>query len=212
MRKNLLFILLVFAHLAFCQDALSNELTTENARQIKSRETIAAENAHIQDALSPLPKENEKIEENEEAKHMEFIDEDIENEKLKALEELDDDTIIYTTRTTPISIVHEGTDDLGIRFAMRLKSELNQSSLFTLEEGRSKPKISLILTTISEFKDRPAMGSAYALVWVFVHDANTLQYYLDQEVGVFTANEIDGLVAKIMDRADGFAVLYNYLF
>ncbi len=182
--------------------------TQENTRQIKSREAIAAENAHLQDALSPLVKEDKKEEESASATSLTEETTDTEEKVISS----DEEEIIYTTRTTPISISHEGIDDLGKRFAMRLKSELNQSSLFNLEEGRAKPKLSILISTVSEFQDRPAMGSAYALVWVFVHDANTLQYYLDQEIGIFTADDIDGLVAKIMDRADGFAVLYNYLF
>ncbi len=189
------YILLLFISLVLAIPSIVSANALSD-RQIKTSEEIAKENAHIKDALSPAPEYKDTISEE--------ISPQIKEEKKEE--------IIYTTRTTPISINHEGNDDLGRRFALSLKNELNQSSLFNLEDSMSKPKITLMISTTSEFKDRPAMGSAYALVWVFVHDNTTLKYYLDQEVGVFTADEIDGLVARIIDRADGFAVLYNYLF
>lgn len=114
-------------------------------------------------------------------------------------------------RTTHIAVEHEGTDSLGSRLSTRLKEQFNASSLFTLNE-KDVPKLRLLVSTAPEFTTRPGVGSAYAVVWVFSQSESTLRHYLAREVGVFTAEELEGLVARLVERTDGIAVKYGYLF
>ncbi len=114
-------------------------------------------------------------------------------------------------RTTAITVEHEGNDSLGSRLAMKLKESFNSSNLFTLNE-KNVPKFRLILSTVPEFKDRPAVGSAYSVIWVFSQSDETLRHYVGNEIGVFTDEEVSGLATKILEKTDGIAVRYAYLF
>ena len=75
-----------------------------------------------------------------------------------------------------------------------------------------KPKIRILIATQPEFKDRPGVGSAYAVVWVFSQSENILRHYLTREVGVVTPDEINGLAAKLVEETDSLATRYGYLF
>ena len=122
-----------------------------------------------------------------------------------------DKPIKLAERRTPIAIEYEGTDSLGSRLAMRIKESFNSSNLFLLTEQDS-PKIRLLLSTVSEFPSRPDLGSAYAVVWVFSQSEATLRHFLLREVGVITPNDVNDLAAKLVERTDGLAVRYGYLF
>ena len=56
------------------------------------------------------------------------------------------------------------------------------------------------------------MGSAYSLVWVFSKSADSLEYLLVHETGVVDMDGIAGLAVRILERTDGLAVKYAYLF
>ena len=114
-------------------------------------------------------------------------------------------------RRTPIAVEYEGTDNVGMRLATRIKESFNSSNLFLLTEN-DIPKIRLLLSSVSEFPSRPGLGSAYAAVWVFSQSEATLRHFLMREVGVVTPDEVNDLVAKIVERTDGLAVRYGYLF
>ena len=114
-------------------------------------------------------------------------------------------------RNVPVSVVHNGDDDIGAKLASDLKSALNINSLFKLTED-DKPKLRVLLKTVPEFPSRPAVGSAYSLVWVFSKSADSLEYLLVHETGVVDVTGIPGLVAHILERTDGLAVKYSYLF
>jgi hypothetical protein len=114
-------------------------------------------------------------------------------------------------RRTPVAVEYEGTDSIGARLATRIKESFNASNLFLLTE-QDKPKIRLLLATVVEFPSRPNLGSAYAAVWVFSQSEATLRHFLVREVGLVTPDEIDALAAKILERTDGLAVRYGYLF
>lgn len=88
---------------------------------------------------------------------------------------------------------------------------LNSSNLFSLTE-KDTPKIRLLISTVSEFPSRPGLGSAYSVVWVFSQSEATLRHFLMREVGVLTPDEVNDLAAKIVERTDGLAVRYGYLF
>ena len=74
------------------------------------------------------------------------------------------------------------------------------------------PKIRILIATQPAFKDRPGVGSAYAVVWVFSQSENILRHYLTREVGVVTPDEINGLAAKLVEETDSLATRYGYLF
>ena len=71
-----------------------------------------------------------------------------------------------TERNTPVAVEYEGNDSIGSRLATRVKETLNSSNLFSLTD-KDTPKIRILIATQPEFKDRPGVGSAYAVVWVF---------------------------------------------
>ena len=112
-----------------------------------------------------------------------------------------------TERNTPVAVEYEGNDSIGSRLATRVKETLNSSNLFSLT-----PKIRILIATQPEFKDRPGVGSAYAVVWVFSQSENILRHYLTREVGVVTPDEINGLAAKLVEETDSLATRYGYLF
>jgi predicted transcriptional regulator with HTH domain len=122
-----------------------------------------------------------------------------------------DKPIKITERHTPIAVEYEGTDSVGAQLATRIKETLNGSNLFSLTD-KDAPKLRLLLSTVAEFPSRPGVGSAYAAVWVFSQSEATLRHYLMREVGLITPAEIDGLAAKLVERTDGLAVRYGYLF
>lgn len=114
-------------------------------------------------------------------------------------------------RTTAVAVEYEGTDSIGARLALRLKEHFNTASLFTLTE-KNVPKIRVLLSTKPEFPSRPGVGSAYAVVWVFSQSEGTLRHYLAREIGLVTADDVDALALKIVERTDGLGVKYGYLF
>ena len=114
-------------------------------------------------------------------------------------------------RKTPVAVEYEGTDSIGSRLATRVKEAFNSSNLFSLTE-KDTPKIRVLISTAPEFPSRPGVGSAYAVVWVFSQSESTLRHYLIREVGVLTGDEVNDLAAKIVERTDGLAVRYGYLF
>lgn len=116
-----------------------------------------------------------------------------------------------TERNTPVAVEHEGVDSVGARLSTRVKELLNSSNLFKLEEGDT-PKFRILISTLPEFPDRPGVGSAYSITWVFSLSEATLRHYLTREIGVLTPEEVNDVAAKIVERTDGMAVRYGYLF
>lgn len=116
-----------------------------------------------------------------------------------------------TERRTTIAVIHEGTDSIGARLSNRLKETFNASNLFALND-KDAPKIRLLLTTQPEFSTRPAVGSVYSAVWIFSQSDAHLGYLLAREVGTLNMEDVDSLVHQLIERTDGIAVKYNYLF
>ncbi len=114
-------------------------------------------------------------------------------------------------RTTAVMVEHEGTDTLGAKLAFQLKGTFNTSSLFTLTE-KDTPKIKVVIASTAEFPSRPSIASVYSVVWAFSQAEGTLSFLLARDVGLVTAEELDGLVASIAERTDGIAAKYAYLF
>lgn len=114
-------------------------------------------------------------------------------------------------RSTAIAIEHEGNDSLGIELSMKLKERLNSSNLFKLEE-KDTPKFRILISSAPEFEQRPSVGSAYAIVWVFSQSEATLRHFISREVGIVTPETLDSLIVKIIEKTDGLSVRYSYLF
>ncbi len=114
-------------------------------------------------------------------------------------------------RSAPIAVEHEGADSLGSELALILKDRINTSSLFTLEQ-KDMPKFRLLLSTVSEFEDRPNIGSAYSAVWVFSQSEANLRHFISREVGIVNSDNIEEVATKLLERTDGLAVRYSYLF
>lgn len=124
---------------------------------------------------------------------------------------LPDKPVSVPDRSVPVSVLHSGDDSIGAKLASELKSAFNVSSLFKLTEN-DEPKLRVLLKTMPEFPSRPAVGSAYSLVWVFSRDAESLEHFLVQETGVASMDDIPGIVVHILERTDGLSVKYAYLF
>lgn len=116
-----------------------------------------------------------------------------------------------TKRNTTVSIEFEGTDSIGSKLSTRIKELMNASNLFTLSD-KDSPKIRILLSTVSEFPERPNVGSAYSVVWLFSQSENTLRHYLAKEVGIVTDGEVNNVAAKIVEQTDALAIRYGYLF
>ena len=113
-------------------------------------------------------------------------------------------------RVTSVAVVNEGTDSIGARLATRLKESFNQSNLFVLNE-KDEPKLQVLIMTQPEFPSRPHVGSVYSVCWVFKQGDGYLGFLLSREVGTLNMEEVDGLVAKLVERTDGIAAKYENL-
>lgn len=114
------------------------------------------------------------------------------------------------SRVTPVDVQAEGTDSIGARLSTGLKEKFNTSSLFRLVVG-NEPKLVLLLSTESEFPSRPSVGSVYSVTWVYLQKDNYLPMLLARDLGTVSAEDVDGLVARIVERTDGLSVKYAYL-
>lgn len=118
---------------------------------------------------------------------------------------------VVTSRTTPIFVEQKGADNLGSMLAFELKSACNTSSLFKMT-GDDVPKITVMITTMSEFTDRPKIGSVYSVVWVFSENSNNLKYYLAQDTGIVTEDNVSALATSVANKTDKISLQYGYLF
>ena len=94
-----------------------------------------------------------------------------------------------TERTPPVAVEYEGNDSIGSRLATRVKETLNSSNLFSLTD-KDTPKIRILIATQPEFKDRPGVGSAYAVVWVF--SLSLIHILIDMEAWTLTRAAFSG--------------------
>lgn len=111
---------------------------------------------------------------------------------------------------TPINVELEGTDSIGARLGMRLKERFNQSNLFRLVEANER-KMRVLVSTRSEFPERPNVGSVYSVCWVFTERDDLLSFLLARELGTVNYEDVDALADKIVERSDGIAVKYRNL-
>ena len=69
----------------------------------------------------------------------------------------------------------------------------------------------LLVSTSPEFPTRPQVGSVYSIIWVYSQKANYLPMLLGHEVGTVSMEDIDALVARVVEKTDGLSVKYGYL-
>ncbi len=125
---------------------------------------------------------------------------------------VDNSTQTKSTKTnaTPVYIEYEGTDTIGANLAFQLRERFNTSSLFLLTD-KEQPKFILLLRTAPEFECRPGAGSVYAVTWLYYEKKTTYNSYLQQEIGVITADTIDSSVTRLVDLTTGVVARYGSL-
>lgn len=116
-----------------------------------------------------------------------------------------------TDRTTPVFVVHSGTDDTGVKLAFALKELFNRASLFRLTDQDEK-KLTLQVTTRPEFPSRPRLGSVYSVTWLYSESEGTLKFFLDSEIGTVDAHDAEQIARSIAARTDAVSLRYSYLF
>ncbi len=114
-------------------------------------------------------------------------------------------------KVSPILVEFNSNDSIGSMLSTRLKELFNTSNLFQLE-GRDIPKFRILITSVPEFETRPAVGSAYSVVWLFSLSDATLRHYLATETGVISADGVDDLAARLLEKTDNLVTRYSYLF
>ncbi len=114
------------------------------------------------------------------------------------------------SRKTAVTVIHEGSDPVGLRLAYHLKEELNRSSLFRLST-KDERKVQLILTTMEEFGGRPELSSAFSAVWLYSENEATLKYFLQSEVGLASGVTVQQTAEALAAKTDDVAAQYAYL-
>ncbi len=115
------------------------------------------------------------------------------------------------SKPLPVAVELEGTDTIGAKLAFQLKETFNASSLFSLTD-KEEPKIKLLISTTPEFSERPSVGSAYSVVWVYYERSSTFASVLTREVGTVTLEDVPALVVRLAERTSGLGARYGYLF
>lgn len=112
---------------------------------------------------------------------------------------------------TPVAVVSDSTDQLGVRLGFKLKETLAASPLFNVTVKDEK-KIKIVLMTKPEFPGRPQVGSAYSAVWIYSASEDVLTHYLASETGTVDAATVDATAEALAARTAAAAEKYAYLF
>lgn len=112
---------------------------------------------------------------------------------------------------TPVMVELEGTDTIGAKLAFQLKETFNAGSMFTVT-AKDTPKIRILIATEPEFASRPAVGSAYSVIWTYYINATSFSSYLASEVGTVDADGVNDLAARLAERTSGIMAKYAYIF
>lgn len=112
---------------------------------------------------------------------------------------------------TPVLVEHSGNDAIGGMLALKLKENLNKSSLFKLADKDNRA-LRIRVISKSEFKDRPGVGSTYAIIWTFAENENVLAYYLADFIGIVDNSSLELEAEKLTSMTDKFVDQYKFLF
>jgi len=110
----------------------------------------------------------------------------------------------------PVLVEHDGTDPVGLRLAFHLKETFQKSGRFRLA-GPEERHFSLRLVTREQFKDRPHLGSVYALVWRYVESREVLSHFLEEHLGFVDADVVAQEAEVIAAKTDRVRGRYGYL-
>lgn len=112
---------------------------------------------------------------------------------------------------TPVAVVSDSTDQLGVRLGFKLKETLAASPLFNVTV-RDEKKLKIVLMTKPEFPGRPQVGSVYSAVWIYSAGEDVLTHYLASEAGTVDAATVDAAAEALAARTAAAAEKYAYLF
>lgn len=111
----------------------------------------------------------------------------------------------------PVFVETVGEDPLGQRLAHELRETLRTSAGFKLAKAGDKA-LRVRLLAVPEFKDRPQVGSAFAVTWLFSEGGNVLSYYLESELGLLDETRLKAEAQTLTARTDELAGRFAYLF
>lgn len=111
----------------------------------------------------------------------------------------------------PVFVETVGDDPLGQRLALELREALRTSAGFKLAKAGDKA-LRVRLLAVPEFKDRPQLGSAFAVTWLFSEGGNVLSYYLESELGLLDESRLKAEAQALIARTDELAGRFAYLF
>lgn len=110
----------------------------------------------------------------------------------------------------PLAVEHEGGDPVGLKLVHQIKESVNVSSFFSLS-GKDEKKVVLVVQTREEFADRPKIGSAYAVTWLYSAKDGSLRYFLQSTVGVVDAYSVDEAAQAVVSKTVRVVESYAYL-
>lgn len=113
-------------------------------------------------------------------------------------------------RVTAVNVQCDSNDSIGARLGTAMKEAFNSSNLFRLS-NENEPKMTILISTAPEFPSRPSLSSVYSVTWTFSQANGYLYMLLDRQLGTVGADEVDGLVAKLVEKSDGLSVKYSNL-
>lgn len=111
----------------------------------------------------------------------------------------------------PVFVEAVGEDVLGQRLVFELREALRTSAGFRLAKAGDKA-LRMRVAAVPEFKERPQIGSAYAVTWLFSEGGNVLSYYLESGLGLVDETRLKGEAQSLAARTDELAGRFAYLF
>lgn len=111
----------------------------------------------------------------------------------------------------PVFVQYGDQDPLGGRLAFAVKEAFRESKSFRLVKSGEKALV-LKLDSKVEFADRPHLGSAYSMVWVYAESSAVLSYYLEAAIGFVDGETLDKTADDLVVSTDKLVGRYSYLF
>lgn len=100
-----------------------------------------------------------------------------------------------------IEVVEQADDSVGQRLVFAVREGIRRSAsmdLTTADVGR----VSVIISTMARFPDRPHVATMYSVVWVFRTPQDTLGTYLDSTIGYAGTDVVQRSAETIVARTD----------
>lgn len=155
-------------------------------------------------------KPEQKVEQKSEAKAEQKAEAKPEHKAAKAEHKAEKKQDPATKGRVPVVVDFEGEDALGQRLAFELREAFRAASGFRLA-GAGDKGLRLRLRAVPEFKDRPNLGSIYAVSWLFSEGGNVLSYFLDSGLGVVDEGSLKREAQNLAARTDEISGRFAYL-